>query len=154
MSSAQVLTAYLWSPYLSQEVLVLLGKFGKILPLPTRQLYGGVTEELFLRWGLLTFLVWLFWRILRKGIGTPGPIVFITAIIISSLVFAAGHLPLAFFLVSEPTLALIGFVIVSNSLFGITAGVLYWKKGLESAILAHAIAHLVMLTASHFQAYF
>jgi len=54
----------------------------------------------------------------------------------------------------EPTLALTLFVIVGNSAFGLIAGYLYWKKGLESAIIAHALTHVVMFTASYFGAYF
>lgn len=149
-----VLTAYLCSPYLPQDVVVLLGKFAKVLPLPTRLLYGGVTEELLLRWGFMTFLVWLGWRLFQKGVGTPKPVCFIAAIILSSLIFAAGHLPLAFMLIPQPTPALILFVIAANSVFALIAGLLFWKKGLESTILAHTIAHLVMFTASYFEAYF
>lgn len=54
----------------------------------------------------------------------------------------------------EMTLALTLFVIVSNSAFGLIAGYLYWRKGLESAVLAHALTHIVLFTASYFGAYF
>ncbi len=54
----------------------------------------------------------------------------------------------------EATHALTLFVIVGNSAFGLIAGYLYWKKGLESAMLAHMLAHVVMFTASYFGAYF
>ena len=54
----------------------------------------------------------------------------------------------------EATFALTLYVIVANSVFGLIAGYLYWKRGLESAMLAHMLAHVVMLTASHFGAYF
>jgi hypothetical protein len=54
----------------------------------------------------------------------------------------------------EATLALMLFVIVGNSAFGLIAGYLYWKKGLESAMLAHALTHIVLFAASYFGAYF
>jgi membrane protease YdiL (CAAX protease family) len=57
-------------------------------------------------------------------------------------------------LVPQATAALIVFVVAANSLFGLIAGYLYWKKGLESAMIAHMLAHVVMLTASYFGAYF
>jgi len=43
--------------------------------------------------------------------------------------------------------ALILYVIGGNFIFGSIAGYLYWKKGLEAAMIAHMLAHVVMLTA-------
>ena len=151
---AIVLIAAVSKPLLSPEVVSRIGEFGKFLPLPTRLLYGGITEELLLRWGFLTLLVWAAWRLFQKGEDRPKPAVFVSAILVSSLVFGIGHLPVAFMLFPEPTLALTLFVIVANSAFGLIAGYLYWKKGLESAILAHALAHVIMFMASYFGAYF
>jgi membrane protease YdiL (CAAX protease family) len=34
--------------------------------------------------------------------------------------------------------------------FGVIAGYLYWKKGLEAAIIAHMMAHVVMVMAIYF----
>jgi len=149
-----VLIAAALKPFLSPEVLARLGEYGKILPLPTRLLYGGIIEELLLRWGLMTLLVWAVWRLFQKGQDRPKPAFFVGAILISSVVFAIGHLPMAFMLFPELTLALKLFVIVGNSAFGLIAGYLYWKKGLESAMIAHALTHVVMFTASYFGAYF
>jgi hypothetical protein len=149
-----ILIATVLKPFLSPEVLARLSEYGKVLPLPTRLLYGGIIEELLLRWGLMTLLVWAAWRLFQKGRGQPKPAFFVGAILVSSLVFAIGHLPVAFMLFPEPTLALILFAIVANSAFGLIAGYLYWKKGLESAMIAHALTHVVMFTASYFGAYF
>jgi len=151
---AIVLIALAWKPFLPLEVTRLISEFGKFVPLPTRLLYGGITEELLLRWGFMTLLVWAAWRLFQKGQDKPKPACFIGAIVISSVVFGIGHLPIAFMLFPEPTLALTVFVIVGNSAFGLIAGYLYWKKGLESAMLAHMSAHVVMFTASYFGAYF
>src|SRR5215207_4939238 len=151
---ALILIATALKPFLSPEVLARLDEFGKFLPLPTRLLYGGITEELLLRWGLMTLLAWAAWRLFQKGQGRPKPAFFVGAILISSLVFAIGHLPVALMLFPEPTLALTLFVIAGNSAFGLIAGYLYWKKGLESAMIAHALTHVVMFTASYFGAYF
>jgi len=149
-----VLIAAALKPFLSPEVLARLGEYGKILPLPTRLLYGGIIEELLLRWGLMTLLVWAAWQLFQKGQDRPKPAFFVGAVLISSVVFAIGHLPMAFMLFPELTLALKLFVIVGNSAFGLIAGYLYWKKGLESAMIAHALTHVVMFTASYFGAYF
>lgn len=149
-----ILIATMLKPFLSPEVLARLGEYGKVLPLPTRLLSGGIMEELLLRWGLMTLLVWAAWRLFQKGRGQPKPAYFVGAILVSSLLFAIGHLPLAFMLFPEPTFALIVFAIVGNSAFGLIAGYLYWKEGLESAMIAHALTHVVMFTASYFGAYF
>jgi membrane protease YdiL (CAAX protease family) len=149
-----VLIAAVLKPFLSAEVFARLGEFGKILPLPTRLLYGGLIEELLLRWGLMTLLMWAAWRLFQKRQGRPKSAFAVGAILISSVVFAVGHLPVAFMLFPKMTLALTSFVIVGNSAFGLIAGYLYWKKGLESAMIAHALTHIVMFAASYFGAYF
>lgn len=149
-----VLIAAVLKPFMSPEVLVKLGELGKVLPLPVRLLYGGIIEELLLRWGLMTLLVWAAWRLFAKGRGQPKPAYFVGAILVSSLLFAIGHLPLAFMLFPEPTFAVIVFAIVGNSAFGLIGGYLYWKIGLESAMLAHALTHVVIFAASSFGAYF
>jgi len=149
-----VLIATLSKPFLPPEVLAKLGEFGKFVPLLTRLLYGGITEELLLRWGLMTLLVWVAWRLFQTGRDKPKPACFVGAILVSSVIFGIGHLPIAFLLFPEATFALTLFVIVGNSFFGLIAGYLYWKKGLESAMIAHALAHIVMFAASYFGAYF
>jgi membrane protease YdiL (CAAX protease family) len=152
--SAIVLVSAVWKPFLPPEVVALISEFGKFVPLLTRLLYGGITEELLTRWGLMTSLVWAAWRLLQKGRGEPEPAHFVAAILISSIVFGVGHLPVAFLLFPEPTAALVAFVVAADSLFGLIAGYLYWKKGLESAMIGHMLAHVVMFTASYFGAYF
>jgi hypothetical protein len=149
-----VLIAAVLKPFLSSEMVTRIGEFGNILPLPTRLLYGGITEEVLLRWGLMTLLVWISWRLLQKETDKPGPAVFITAIVISSVIFAAGHFPIAFMLFPRPTFALILFVLLANSAFGLIGGYLYWSKGLESSMIAHAITHLVVFAVSQIGVYF
>jgi len=149
-----VLVSSLWKPFLPTEVVALLAEFGKLVPLPTRVLYGGITEELLLRWGLMTFLLWATWRLFQKKENKPKSAHFVVAILISSIVFGIGHLPIAFLLFPQATTTLIIFIVAANSLFGLIAGYLYWKKGLESAMISHMLAHVVMLTASYFGAYF
>jgi hypothetical protein len=141
-------------PSLSAETVERIAAFGRLVPLPTRLLYGGITEELLLRWGLMTLLVWAAWRLLQRREGEPKAAYVVGAIVISSLVFGVGHLPVAYLILPEVTVVLTLYVIVANSIFGLIAGYLYWKRGLESAILAHMLAHVVMLTASYFGAYY
>ena len=98
----------------------------------------------------MTLLVWLAWRLLQKGRGKPRVICFVSAIIISSVVFGLGHLPLASVLAVDFTVAIVSYIVVANSLFGLIAGYLYWKKGLEAAIIAHMLTHVVLIAAVTF----
>jgi hypothetical protein len=151
---AIVLVSAVWRPFLPPEVVARISEFGRFVPLVTRLLYGGVTEELLIRWGLMTLLVWAAWRLFQKGRDKPRPAYFVAAILISSIVFGIGHLPIAFLLFPQPTVGLVVFVVLANSLFGLIAGYLYWKKGLEAAMIAHIAAHILMFTASRFGVYF
>lgn len=150
-----VLISLLSKPFLSAGAIDRIGSFSKLVPLPTRVLYGGLTEELLLRWGFMTLVVWAMWRVLKKGQNVPTRAHFVFGILLSSLVFGAGHLPVAFTLLPDAfTLPLVLFVIFANSTFGVIAGYLYWKKGLESAMIAHIVGHLVLALASSAGAYF
>jgi membrane protease YdiL (CAAX protease family) len=134
-------------PYLPPEFIV-AGK-NLAIPVPVRLLYGGFTEELLLRWGLMTLLVWLPYRFIRRGQGEVAVHYYWAAIIISALIFGLGHLPAASLLSPTITSALIAYIVIANSLFGLVAGYIYWRRGLESAILAHMLAHVVMVTAEN-----
>lgn len=118
------------------------------VPIMVRVLYGGVTEELLVRWGLMTVLVWLAWRFLQHRNGTPRPLYVWLAIVVSALLFGAGHLPAAAMQAGELTLYVVLFIVGANAAFGMLFGYLYWRYGLEAAIIAHAFAHLVSYVLS------
>ena len=67
----------------------------------------------------------------------------VLAIVASSVLFALGHLPAAHFLLGELTPATLTWVIGANTFFGLLFGWLFWRHGLESAMVAHATTHLV-----------
>ena len=113
------------------------------MPLLARILYGGITEELLLRWGFMTVLVWLGWRFVQRRTEAPRAAVVWTAILVSAVVFGLGHLPAAKLVVGYLDATLVAFITVGNSLFGILFGFLFWRYGLVSAIVAHALTHVV-----------
>jgi membrane protease YdiL (CAAX protease family) len=118
------------------------------IPIVARVLYGGITEELLLRWGLMTALVWLAWRFLQQRHG-PVRVGFVwLAIAVSALIFAAGHLPAASVLLGALDVPVVAFVMGVNTAFGLLFGYLYWRHGLESAIIAHALTHVVSFLAN------
>lgn len=150
-----VLVSVITRPFISANAIVRISEFSKLLPIPFRLLYGGLTEELLLRWGFMTLIVWAAWRVLQKGQNVPTRAYFVGAILVSSFVFGAGHLPVAYVLLPGSfSPALVLFVIFANSAFGVVAGYLYWRRGLESAMIAHVLCHLVLAFASSAGAYF
>lgn len=118
------------------------------VPLLARILYGGITEELLLRWGLMTFLVWLMWRFIQAQQGRPRPMFIWVAIVVSSVLFGLGHLPAAAMQVGTLSGDVVLFVVGANTVFGIIFGYLYWRYSLEAAMIAHATAHLTSYAMS------
>lgn len=116
---------------------------GLDLPLWARVLYGGVTEEILLRWGLMSLILWALWRLAQRGTGAPKVALVACAVAGSALAFGAGHLPVAAELTGGLTPQLGAYIVAGNALFGLVAGYLFWRHGLESAMLAHALAHVV-----------
>ncbi len=117
------------------------------VPLPIRVLYGGLVEELLLRWGLMSFLAWLAWRLAGRPTSVPSWIYWI-AIVVAALLFGAGHLPaLSFFLPNPPTW-IVALVLAANFAPGVMFGWLFWRRGLEAAMMAHGLAHLFAWAAT------
>lgn len=110
-------------------------------------LYGGVTEEVLLRWGLMSTLLWLAWRVLQQRTGPPRTVFTVGAIVVAAVLFGVGHLPAAVAMGVTLTAPLVSFIIIGNAVPGILFGCLYWRKGIEAAIMAHACAHLVSVLA-------
>ena len=106
-------------------------------------LYGGITEEIFMRWSLMTLLVWSGWRFLQKSSGQPSSGVVWAAIVVSAVIFGAGHLPTTRILLGHLTGIAIASVIAGGAVFGVVVGYLYWRYGLEAAMVCHAVSHLL-----------
>ncbi|PLT32116.1 CPBP family glutamic-type intramembrane protease [Bacillus sp. V5-8f] len=98
---------------------------------------GGYTEEVLMRFGGVTLVVWLLSLVFKKK---PAWI-YITAILLLSIYFGIGHVGA---LGADPPAMLIFRTIVLNTLFGVVTGLLFWKKGLEYAIIAHMTADIII----------
>lgn len=142
------ITLKLAEPFLPPEYLALNQNPANQIPLVTRILYGGIFEELLIRWGLMTFLIWLPWKLFQKGSSIPKSAFFWFGIISTAAIFGIGHLPVLFNFISQPTMFLITVIITLNMVFGVIAGWLYWRKGLEAAIFAHMTFHIVSSSIS------
>ncbi len=122
------------------------------MPLAARVLYGGITEELLLRWGLMTFALWALWgawRRLRRITAMPAPAAIWLAIAVSALAFALGHLPAAWALAGPLPAETVAWILGANAVFGLIAGYLFWRRGLEAAMMAHGLAHLIAAATGH-----
>ncbi|MGI9547776.1 MAG: CPBP family glutamic-type intramembrane protease [Flavobacteriaceae bacterium] len=128
-----------FQPYLPIEFLELGEKFRPSAIV--RFLYGGFTEEIIVRFGIMTGIVWLSFRISRS----LKPMTYWVGIILSAIIFALLHLPLAYLLLETVDLTVLLYIILANSLGGVVFGWLYWRKGLETAILAHMVTHVVLI---------
>ena len=138
------LISFIFYPFLPNEFI----EFGNnIKPsLATRFLYGGFTEEIILRFGFMTLVVWIASKIIKSKKNS----IYWIGIFISSILFAFGHFPIAFQAVENPSTSLYAYILIGNSIGGIIFGWLYWKKGLESAFIAHIFAHIIMVVGEQF----
>jgi membrane protease YdiL (CAAX protease family) len=106
--------------------------------------YGGIGEEILLRLFLLSMLVFVFGKITRSEAPLSRSGLVWSAVAITSIIFGLGHLP-ATSVIIELTPLVIARAIVLNGVAGLVLGWLYWKRGLESAIIAHFTADLMIL---------
>ncbi len=105
--------------------------------------YGGIAEEIQLRLFVMSLLVWLGKFINKTSEGKPTSVVFWIANILAAILFGLGHLPTISLLVPLTPLV-VARTVVLNGLLGIIFGWLYWKRGLESAMISHFSADLVL----------
>ena len=133
-----ILLEYAFYPLLSAE----LGNLSQNMhpSVLNRLLYGGITEEILLRFGLMTLLTWIGFKVFKNN-----KLIFWTAMILTALVFAAGHLPVVIQSIGAPSLLMVLYVLISNLAAGTIYGWLYWKHGLESAFTGHIFTHVVIL---------
>jgi CAAX amino terminal protease family. len=139
--------------YFQPAMLKELGNTASALNLQTSQpaawkgflasFYGGIAEEILLRLFVMSLLVWLGRFLSKTADGKPTHAVFWIANILAAILFGLGHLPTTALLVPLTPLV-IARAILLNGLIGVACGWLYWKRGLESAMISHFSADLVL----------
>jgi hypothetical protein len=105
--------------------------------------YGGIDEEILTRLFLLTFLAWLGVRIFQRQKARLSSATFWVANMIVAILFGLGHLPAAS-MVMHITPTVVVLALVLNGVAAISFGYLYWKRGLEAAMIAHFCADFVV----------
>ncbi len=106
-------------------------------------LYGGIIEEIFMRLFLMTLIVWLLSFFFKKNQDAIPSSFYWIGIILAALLFSAGHLPATEAIFGELTSLLIARAFILNGVLAMLFGYLYWKKGLEYAMIAHMMVHVV-----------
>jgi hypothetical protein len=99
-------------------------------------LYGGLTEEVMLRWGLMSLLAAGLMKLLPRG-----PALW-SAAVVSAILFALAHLPAVMLETGGLTTPLLLRTLLWNGLLGLAFGAAFLRHGLEAAILSHMGAHV------------
>lgn len=140
------------APFLSQDLPAVVSAQNPTLVdvlvfVPVRFLYGGVTEELLLRFGLMSALAFGGWYVTgRQGV-RPSALVMWVAILVSAVLFGVGHLP-ALAQTTTLTPLLIGRTVLLNAIGGVVFGWLYWRHSLEAAMVSHMTFHVPLVVLS------
>ena len=105
-------------------------------------LVGGIIEEVMMRLFFMSLIVFVISKVFYKNKKEIPTLAFVIANIISTLLFAAGHLP------STATMTVLTPVIVFrcflfNGGLGLSFGYLYRKHGIGYAMIAHGLVHLI-----------
>ncbi|STX52660.1 Uncharacterised protein [Legionella busanensis] len=101
-------------------------------------LYGGVVEEILVRWGLInviTFFAFLY-------TGDKQPLLIWLAILISGLVVTIGHLPAFIAAGCLTTQRFIYVMLLLHMTQAIIFGWIFWHYGILSVIFAHMLFYL------------
>jgi len=127
----------LFKPFLPAALSQASGSLGGPLLGFSASFYGGVVEEILLRWGLLS----LFAFLLVKA-RLPRGSALVAANLLAALLFGAGHLPAVRALGVPFTAPLIADIVIVNAIGGLVFGWLFIRRGLESAMVGHFTADL------------
>ena len=106
--------------------------------------YGGIAEEIMLR---LFFVTLLAWGLSRFTGGRVAAWQLVLAVLVASLAFGAGHLPAAAKLWPLDAIV-VSRTLLLNGIAGLVFGWFYVRHGLESAIVSHFSADLVLHVAA------
>lgn len=136
MGAAVALTDHATAPFWNAGLLPTLREGRDAADVAGGLLYGGLTEEVLLHWGLMSLLTPGLIRLL------PRPSALWAGATIAALAFAVAHLPAIIFEAGTITPALMARTLIWNGLFGLVYGGAFLRQGLEAAILAHMATHL------------
>ncbi len=109
-------------------------------------LYGGISEEILIRFFLMSLIALMVWKVFFKKEETVPAKALIAANFIAAFFFAAGHLPVTALIFGALTPLLLIRCFMLNGAAGLLFGRFYRKYGIQYAIIAHMLFHLVSRT--------
>jgi membrane protease YdiL (CAAX protease family) len=104
---------------------------------------GGIAEEVLYRLFLMTLFVWIASKLRHTADGRPTNSGIWVANVLAAVLFGLGHLGFTAGLVALTPQVIVRAVLL-NGVAGVVYGWLYWKKGLESAMIAHFSTDLTL----------
>jgi hypothetical protein len=126
------------SSILDEHSFQIMTKLRRSLGVDGCVLYGGVTEEVIGRWGLVN-LVTFFALIFARQINS---FIIIIALIFSALIFAIGQIPAYIVAGCISSRRCIYSIVVLSFWQSLIFGFLFWQYGLVSSILGHMMFHI------------
>jgi membrane protease YdiL (CAAX protease family) len=105
--------------------------------------YGGVLEELITRLLYVSVLAWLLGRLSHTPDGIPSQGAVWAAIVVAAVLFGLQHLPAASLSVTITPLVILRAIIL-NGIAGVLYGGMYYKRGLEAAMLTHFSSDILL----------
>jgi len=103
-------------------------------------LYGGITEEILMRWGLMSALAWALWSLGgQRHLGAS----LVLAALVTAVVFGLAHLPVLQAQL-ELSAGMVWRTVCLNGLAALVYAWVFWRHHLEAAMLSHACSHLAM----------
>ena len=109
--------------------------------------YWWIGEEILLRLFFMTFVVWILSKItkIKEKVSDNNKIMW-SSIIISAITFGVFHLPIVANIIDLTPLVIIRTISL-NWIWGVVFGRIYWKKSLESAMISHFSADIILHVA-------
>lgn len=144
-----VLDVYVFQPLMLKEFGEQINNTAQNIKPPAWQgflasFYGGIAEEILLRFFFMSLLAWLGSFIVKPVDGKANVTVLWIANILAAIMFGVGHLPTAAAIFPVMSTLVVIRIILLNSLGGIIFGWLYQTRGLESAMIAHFSTDIVL----------
>jgi hypothetical protein len=146
---------FLHNVVLDPPLNAMLEKMGITIPqgASTPPMYGflaaisaGITEETLFRLFGLSLLAWLGGLLFHDADGRPRVIIFWIANFLLALGFGVVHLQKVAVMGWPINPLVITYTLVLNAIGGLAFGWLFWTFGLESAMLAHFFADVIVYT--------
>lgn len=119
-----------------------------VAALPLGLLYGGVVEEVLLRWGAMSLTALALWRLFARHAERPPRWCVTVAIVLAAVLFAASHLPALAAGGITPGVGAALRTLLLNTVAGVAFGLFYARRDLVAAMVAHAAAHLGFAAAA------